>query len=233
MEIKESDIVMCTVIKIEGTTIYLNIEGNGEGTMSLPEVAAGRIRNLREYVSPNKKVVCKVLKITKDHIELSLRRVTAKERDEMKALYQKERTLFGMLKASVKNPKEVLEKIKENYDIATFAEEARADISILLKLVAKEEVPVLEKILAEKREKEKIVKRELVIKSLSSAGIEDIKFVLQSAKNVDIHYLGSSRFSISASGKNFKEAESKMEKALSEIQKRAKEKRAFLEVKEK
>jgi translation initiation factor 2 alpha subunit (eIF-2alpha) len=233
MEIKEGDVVMCTVKKIEGTNVFLNIEGNGEGTMSLPEVAAGRIRNLREYVSPNKKIVCKVLKISKDHIDLSLRRVTAKERDEMKNRYQKERTLLGMLKASVKNAEEVLEKIKENFDVATFAEEARVDSSILLKLIKKEEALVLSKILAEKREKEKIVKRELVIKSLSPAGIEDIKSALQSAKNVEMHYLGSSRFSISASGKDFKEAEGKMEKALAEVQKRAKEKKLFLEIKEK
>ena len=230
MNIKEGDIVMCTVKKIEGATVYLDIEGNGEGSMSLPEVAAGRIRNIRDYVSSGKKVVCKVLRISKDHIELSLRRVTGKERDEAKERYQKERNLLGMLKASVKNPDEVIEKIKESYDVATFAEEARANPSILDNLMKKEESLVFSKILSEK--KEKAVKREITIKSFSSSGINDIKYILE-AKNIEIHYLGSSRFSISASGKNFKEAEAKVEKALAEIQKRAKERRAFLEIKEK
>lgn len=233
MEIKEGDIVMCTVKKIEGTTIFLDIEDDGKGTMSLPEVAAGRIRNLREYVIVGKKVVCKVLRVAKEHAELSLRRVTAKERDEMKDRYEKERTLLGMLKASAKEPQQILEKIKQEYDTATFAEEAKANPSILSSLMKKEEAQTLEKILSEKKEKEKSVKKEISIKSSSTSGINDIKSVLESAKNAEIHYLGSSRFSISASGKNFKEAESKIEKALFEMQKRAKEKRVSLEIKEK
>ena len=83
MELREDDVVMCTVKEIEGTTVFLEIEGNGTGTMVMSEVAAGRIRNLREYVFPKKKVVCKVFKIANGgHIELSLRRVTGKEREE-------------------------------------------------------------------------------------------------------------------------------------------------------
>ena len=63
MELKEDEIVMCTVKSIEGTTVFLEIESNGTGSMAMSEVAAGRIRNLREYVFPKKKVVCKILKI--------------------------------------------------------------------------------------------------------------------------------------------------------------------------
>ena len=38
----------------------LEIEDDGVGSMVLSEVSAGRIRNLRNYVSPGKIVVCKV-----------------------------------------------------------------------------------------------------------------------------------------------------------------------------
>ncbi len=76
MELTEGSLVLCTVKKIEKTNIFLDIDGYGEGSMVLSEVAAGRIRNLREYVFPNKKIVCKILNIDKGHIELSLRRVT-------------------------------------------------------------------------------------------------------------------------------------------------------------
>ena len=48
-----------------------------------------------------------------------------------------------------------------------------------------------------------------------------------------INYLCSSKFSISAKAKNFKEAEHIVQNALSNIEKKAKEKKAFFEIKEK
>ena len=62
-KLQEGDIVLCTVEKIAGTTIFLKIEDDGEGTMIVSEVSAGRIRNLRDYIVPNKKVVGKILSI--------------------------------------------------------------------------------------------------------------------------------------------------------------------------
>ena len=229
-KIKEGDNVMCTVKKIEGTTVFLKIEEDGEGSMALPEVSAGRIRNLRDFVSPGKKVVCKILRIIKGYPELSLRRVTAKEREEVKDKYKKERTLLSMLKTSVKNPKSVLEKIKSEYDILDFFDEVRENPKILEKFVSQKEAQALEKILSEKKEKEKIVKKVLTLRSSSASGLEDIKSIL-SIENVKIHYLGSSKFSVETSGKDFKSAEHKISEALEEIEKRAKKLKASLKIK--
>ena len=52
----EGALVLCTVKKVEKTTVFVEIEGNGEGSMVFSEVAAGRIRNLRDHISPNKKI---------------------------------------------------------------------------------------------------------------------------------------------------------------------------------
>jgi len=231
MNLKENDVVMCTVKKIEGTTVFLDIEGDGEGSMGLPEVAAGRIRNLRDYVSPNKKIVCKVLRIINNHIELSLRRVTGKERDIVKDIYKKERTLLSMLKTSVKNPKEIIEKIKEDYEIPDFLDEAREDPSIISKYLNKTDAGKLAKILSERKEKLKIVKKIITIKTTSPTGLEDIKSILN-IKDIKIYYLGSSKFSIEVSGKDFKEANNKILPALEEIEKRAKEKKTTLIIKD-
>ncbi len=93
MIFKEDEIVLCTVKRIEGTSVFLTIEGGGEGSMTFSEVSPGRIRNIREFIVPNKKIVCKVLRIKGTQIELSLRRVTAKEREEVLEWYTKEKTL--------------------------------------------------------------------------------------------------------------------------------------------
>src|ERR1041384_2782866 len=105
MELKQDELVLCTVKKIEGTTVFVTIEEYGlEGTIVFSEIAAGRIRNIREYAVPNKKIVCKVFKIQPDHIELSFRRVTGAERDSLIERFRQESTFKTMLKQIVKNP---------------------------------------------------------------------------------------------------------------------------------
>lgn len=233
MEIREDDIVMCTVKKIEGTTVFVKIDDDGEGSIVMSEIAAGRIRNLRDYVTIGKKIVCKVLSTKKGYIELSLRRVTGKEKEEMKERYQRERTLFSMLKASTKKPEDILKKIKESFDVPDFLETVRSNLKILEKFLTKLEVQVFTKILAEKKEKDKIVKKNVIIKSYYSEGIKDIKEVLKTAKGVDISYLGSSRFSIMAKARDFKSANTKVSKTIEQLKQKAREKRLFFELEEK
>src|SRR3989344_5637544 len=91
-EIKEDESALCTVTRIESAAVFVNIEEyNQEGTITLSEISPGRIRNIREFVSIGKKIVCKVLRKQGNHIELSLRRVSAKERDEILNRYKKEK----------------------------------------------------------------------------------------------------------------------------------------------
>ena len=83
MTLEEGEIVLCTVDRIDGTNVFVSIEGDGEGIIQTSEIAAGRIRNLRDYVVPKKKIVCKILKISGNRVELSLRRVNQKEQKEI------------------------------------------------------------------------------------------------------------------------------------------------------
>jgi translation initiation factor 2 alpha subunit (eIF-2alpha) len=233
MEFKEDDIVMCTVKKIEGTTVFVEIEENGEGTIVMSEIAAGRIRNIREYVSIGKKIVCKILKVRKEHLELSLRRVTASEKEKIKEKYEKERTLLNMLKASVKQPEEIFQKVKESYDATEFFEEIKTNPNVIEKFVPKSEVAAFTKVFAEKKEKEKEVKKKIILKAISSTGIKEIKEALQEAKNVEISYLGNSKFSLFAKAKDFKEANQKIQNAIEKIKSKAKEKKLIFEAEEK
>ncbi|MCU0642014.1 MAG: S1 RNA-binding domain-containing protein [archaeon] len=232
-DIKEDDIVMCTVKKIEGTTVFVDIDDNGSGTIVFSEVAAGRIRNIREYVIVGKKIVCKILSIEKGNVHLSLRRVTAKEKEEMKERYEKERTLLGMLKASSKKPGEILAKIKEKLGILEFLEEAKTNPSEIEKFLPKSEAQTLIKIISEKKEKEKEAKKVISVRSLSESGINDIKSFLQSAKGVEIRYLGSSKFSVSSTGKDFKDANHRVQAAIDVLKGKIKEKKVIFECEEK
>lgn len=232
MEITEGSLVLCTVKKIEKTTIFLEIEGNGEGSMHLSEVAAGRIRNLRDYVFPNKKIVCKVLAIEPGNIQLSLRRVTAKERESVLEHSKKEKRFISMLKVVLPNPEELIRKIRENHDLVDFLEEAHDSPAILEKFFTKNESEKLIKIFSEKAEKEKIIKKLFKLSSFSPNGLADIKEIL-SLPEAEICYLGSSKFSIQVKAKDFKEANKKLLSLLQQIEKRAKEKHASFEAIEK
>ena len=80
-KLEQGDLVICAVDKIIGTVVFVKIEGPydvKEGTIIFSEIAAGRIRNIRDYVKEGKKIVCKVLDINNEkcYIDLSLRRVS-------------------------------------------------------------------------------------------------------------------------------------------------------------
>lgn len=226
MVLKEDDVIFCTVKKIEGTSVFVEIDGEDrQGTIVLSEVAAGRIRNLREYVSPNRKIVCKVLSLNKGHIELSLRRVTTKEREHVLDNYKKEKALISILKVAGEDAESVAQKIKSENDIGDFLDEARENPKLFEKYVRKENAKKIVEFLVEKEVKDKLVGKKFILSSETNSGVSEIKEILDKLDG-EIKYLGSSVFSISVFGKELKEADNKLSGLLEEIEKRAKSKKA-------
>src|SRR3989344_7422675 len=76
---EEGDIVLCTVKKILPHAVFVSLDEyeNKDGMVHISEIAPGRIRNIRDYVKPEKKIVCVILKVNQErkNIDLSLRRV--------------------------------------------------------------------------------------------------------------------------------------------------------------
>jgi len=227
MELEESQIVSCTVIKIVGTTVFVRIEDNGaEGTIITSEIAPGRIRNLRDYVVPNKKIVCKILKIDKGNIYLSLRRVTAKEKKEVLDSYEREKNLSATLKTLIKNPEEVIQKIKKESSLAEFFEKAKEDPKMLEPLMSKEEADKLVKILREKKEKEVVVKKRFSFNSQAENGIVKIRSILPK----ETTYLAAGRYLLSIKDKNYKDANTKLNQIMQNIEAKAKQEKCFFSI---
>jgi translation initiation factor 2 alpha subunit (eIF-2alpha) len=220
-KLEEGLIVLCTVKKIVGTTVFIKIDDyDCEGTIITSEIAPGRIRNLRDYVVPNKKIVCKVLRIDqKGHIDLSLRRVTAKEQKEIKDTYKKEKSLAATLKTISKDSEKIIEKIKGKTSLAEFFEQAKENPSVLDKLMSKEEASKLLKILKEKKEKEVIVKRRFSLSSQAEDGIQKIKKILPEQAT----YLAAGKFQITIKNSNYKEANTKLNNMLKDLEQKAKQ----------
>lgn len=220
--VEEGDIVLCTVEKIEGTTVFVTLQDGTRGTIIMSEIAPGRIRNIREYVIPNKKIVCKILRSTPDHLDLSLRRVTSKEKATILEEYKQELTAKTIFKSVLKDKaKEVEERVLKDFSSAgEFINALKEDESLLKKYIPTEYIEAIKKI-SQKKEKEIEVKKTIKIKCLSADGITKIKEILTNA-NIKINYIAAGTFQASIKDKDGKRANQKMNEFLNEIEKKAK-----------
>jgi translation initiation factor 2 alpha subunit (eIF-2alpha) len=138
--IEEGDIVLCTVDRIVGTVVFVKIDSEEKGgSIILSEIAPGRIRNLREYVIPKKRIVCKVLRVSGGTISLSLRRVTQKEKKEALEIYNQERSYNNILRSVLKEKAdETIEKITKTEKLYDFLQRVKEDSKELENLIGKE-----------------------------------------------------------------------------------------------
>jgi len=223
MTLEVGDIVLCTVDRIVGTIVFVKIEENGEGSIIMSEVAPGRIRNLRNYVVPKKKIVCKVLRISGDRIDLSLRRVTQKEQKEIKEQYKQEKSHINILKSILgKKADDIIKEILKEEKIYEFLNEAKKNPKKLEKILGKKDSEKVLKILKAQKQKKIIVKKEILLKTIKPNGLELIKNLLEKIKEVDIKYISAGKYSIKTESTNPKTADNKLKEIISEIEKKAK-----------
>ena len=234
MEYELGDNVLCTVERIEGTVVFVTLDGGKEGSIVVSEIAPGRIRNLRDYVVPKKKIVCKILRISeKGNIELSLRRVSAKERKEVLDKYNQERAYTSILKKVLGDKTEkIIEKIKSEDSVSDFFLEVKTNPKKLENLVGSDFKKILE-ILNVQKIKKAVAKKEIILKSEDSNGIEIVKKVLGSDSKAEIKYLAAGRYSVQTVSDDIKKASVILREILEKIEKRARESKAEFSIKEK
>ena len=140
MNLEQGDLVLCTVERIEGTIVFVKVNFENkemEGSIVTSEIAPGRIRNIRDYVVPKKKIVCKVLRISgTGNIELSLRRVSPKEKKDVMDKYRREMAYSSILKKILgEKSSEVIEKIRMESANNIFVSEAPDGIRVIKKIL--------------------------------------------------------------------------------------------------
>jgi translation initiation factor 2 subunit 1 len=234
---EEEELVLCTVEKILGTTVFVKLdEYDKTGAITTSEIAPGRIRNIRDYVVPNKKIVCKVLRIDKErgHIDLSLRRVSQKDAKEILERYGKEKAALTILKVASKNVDSKVDEIKRKYSsLSEFLEKARENESIISEFFNKDESAKIAELIRERMKQKKIeVKTKLSVSFIAPDGITIIKRILD-RKDISVHYLGAPFYSVSSENSDYKTANKKLEKAVEEIVKQVKDAGGKIEVAEK
>lgn len=222
---KENDLLLCKVKKVTNTITFVEIPNGHEGTIISSEIAAGRIKLMRQYVVPNKQVVCKILKIEGDHVHLSLRRVTSKEKKEVMQKAKQIQAINVAFKQILKDKEKLTkEKILENFETLTeFINTARSDETLIKKYIPKENQEAIEKVLNKKRKNEQL-KQIIKIKCLESDGLARIKKILNiENKNISINYISAGNFSLKLTVEDFKQGKKEMTEILEKLEKQAKE----------
>lgn len=224
MNLEVGDLVQCTVERIEKTVVIVKIEGNGEGSIITSEIAPGRIRNIRNYVVPKKRIVCKVLRISqRGNVELSFRRVTPKEKKEVTEQFKQEKSYTSIVKSVLgKDFEKAIKKISDKEKVFDFFEEAKENPKKLEEVFKKDEAKKILEILNSQKEKKAIVKKEVALKTNASNGLDLIKDILGKIQDIDVRYVSAGKYSIKTESENKKNADKKLKEMTDNVEKKAK-----------
>jgi translation initiation factor 2 subunit 1 len=219
------EIVLCKVTKIYPNSVFVQLlEYSDSGMVHISEVSPGRIRNLRDYVSIGRQIVCKVLRIDRDrgHIDLSLRRVNSHQRkeklDEIKSELKAESIIKSVAKKSGKKTEEIYkivsEKVFEEYShlYLAFRDVAAGDADLAKLGVDKTIAKELSEIIIDKFKPDKIrIEGEIKVETYASEGVEKIKETLiqieKVSPTVKLFYLGAGKYKLMIEDVDYKPAE--------------------------
>lgn len=236
-----SELVLCTVDRITPYAAWCKLQEypNVEGMIHVSEVSGKWVHDIREFVKQGKQYVAKVVKVDpqKGVINLSLKRVSARDEKEKMNVFRREQRAEKMLEHAAKLLSKNLELAYEEVgyllqekfgELFVAFEEARKSKEILVKNgVAEKWAEAIAKIAVESiQEKEIIIRADLELKSYAKDGIEKIKEILKEIEKntgANIKYISAPRYRLEIQGKDPKAAEKKLIESLEDSVKKIKQ----------
>jgi translation initiation factor 2 subunit 1 len=224
------DLVVATVSQITPYGAYVTLDEYGkEGLLHISEVSSSWVRNIRDHVREGQKVVLKVLRVDaeKGHVDLSLRRVTGREKKEKLFEWKRSRKAEALLKMAAEKLgvsfNELYQtagvKLEEHYGglYEGLEDASERGVVALVKLgIPENYATVLAEIAKAKIQIPRVkVKGLLELTCPQPRGVEVIREALISAKNlkkpreatVEMYVVGAPRYRVEVSARNYKDAE--------------------------
>jgi len=232
------DLVIGTVTQIVPYGAYVTLDEYNikEGLLHISELSSRWVRNIRDHVREGQKVVLKVMRVDAErmHVDLSLRRVTGRERNAKLLEWKRVRKGMAILRVASekmganldKAYKNVGSKIEARYgSVYLGLEEAheRGEEALLEAGVPERWAKVLSGMAREKIRVPKVrVRGILSISCRKSDGVERIRRVFKKATSLErpegtsvkAYVLGAPRYRIEVSAKNYRDAERVLEMAV-------------------
>lgn len=223
-----NELVVCKIRKIYPNSASAElIEYRRNGMIHVSEVASRWVKNIREFIKEGEYVICKVMRIDNDTIELSLKRVRQVEATSRLNEFKRERKAEKLLEIAAKQIgktlddayKEVGYLLQEEIGSLSKSFEVAVKNPELLrsKGVSKEWMAQIEDV-AKKNYSEKVydISAELSLVSYNPKGIEIIKDALLKVSKdseLEVKYISTPKYLITGRSKNIKELSGKVEKA--------------------
>jgi translation initiation factor 2 subunit 1 len=223
------DLVMATVKSVMDYGVYVTLdEYDKRGFLHISEISSARIRNVRDFVRENQKLVLKVVRVDteKGHIDLSLRRVTKRERIEKIKSWKKDRKgetlLSAVAERSGLNRAEVQSKVgellQEKFGLYEgFEKVLKEGANVLTKLNVPQELAQTVFEVAQERIKVKTVKvwgtlqlqcsRPNGVRCLQKAFIDAKKANEGRGITIDFSVIAAPKYRVEVSAEDWKEAE--------------------------
>ncbi len=228
------ELVMCTIKKVfpQGAFAKLDEYGNNEGMVHISEVASGWIKNIRDHVRENQKVVCKVLDVDpkRKHVDLSIRRVKDSERrwkvQQLKLEQRGEKLLEIAASKLGKNLDQAYEEVgfalqNKFGDLYSALESAAKSKESIIDVVNERWAKVLNEVAASTVQPPSYkVTGYIRLSCPRPNGVDVIKSAMINARdsvrdenvNVEFHYAGSPQYRIEVVAQSYKVAESSMQR---------------------
>ena len=227
---EEGDLVMCSVKEVfpYGAFVILD-EYDKEGMIHIKEISSSWVKNIRNHVREGQKIVCNVLKVdaSKNHIDLSLRRVTSQQKKTKVQEFKREKKGEKLLELYATNIGEDYKSIIHNIGVplvnkygdlyAAFEDASTKGKGVLKGLIDEKYIDGLFDIIVTNVENPLIsITGHLTLESYSGNGVNVIKEALVTARDkfkdkvedVEIKNEGSPKYSIHIVAEDYKTAES-------------------------
>jgi translation initiation factor 2 subunit 1 len=228
------DLVIATIESVMDYGAYANLdEYSKRGFLHISEISSARIRNVRDFVREKQKMVLKVLRVDveKGHIDLSLRRVTKRERIEKIKAWKKDRKGEVLLRAVAEKvglpATELYQKVgtvlEEKYGLyESFEKVIKDGPEALTKLEIPEDIAKAFAQVAEERIRIKLVKVRgvLEVRCPKPNGVKCIQDAFTDAKKsqkakdakVEFSVIAAPKYSVEVAADNWKRAEEILDK---------------------
>jgi translation initiation factor 2 subunit 1 len=223
------DLVIATIESVMDYGAYANLdEYTKRGFLHISEISSARIRNIRDFIRERQKMVLKVLRVDveKGHIDLSLRRVTKRERIEKIKAWKKDRKGEVLLKAVAEKvgmpSDELYQKVGVTLEqreglYEAFEEALKEGIEPLTKIGISEDIAKAFAQVAEERIHIKLVKVRgvLEIRCMKPNGVKCIQEAFMDSKKsqktkgakIEFAVIAAPRYSVEVAADNWKRAE--------------------------
>ena len=233
------DLVIATVQDVTDFGAYVKLdEYDKKGLLHISEISSSWIRNIRDFIREGQKIVLKVLRVDveKGHIDLSLRRVTKREKIEKIMFWKRERKAETLLRSVAEKAglslEEAYEKagapMEKEYGLYEgFERVVKEGTAALTKIGVPEELATAIAEVAKERMYVPMVKVKGIVelRCMKPKGVKIIKEAFLNAKKAEksreaklrFYVIAAPKYCVEVMAENYKQAEAVLQKVAENV----------------